>query len=88
MENNGFKHYSKAEIQNCQIDGLENIPDRGMNIFSRRAILNVAMLLKDSPVAKIICSVLLDATENKTVVKEKALYQYLAKEIFLWRIIL
>lgn len=70
LEENGFKHFSKSEIQNGQAVQLASIPNRGINIFSRRAILNVAMLLRDSQVAKTIRSVLLDATENKTVVKE------------------
>lgn len=70
LAENGFKHFSKSEIQNGQAVQLASIPNRGINIFSRRAILNVAMLLRDSHVAKTIRSVLLDATENKTVVKE------------------
>ena len=44
--------------------------NKGVRIFTRRTILNVAMLLRDSEVAKQIRTVLLDATENTTVVKE------------------
>lgn len=56
-----------ADIKSiCQIQSRA----KELTIFTRRAILNVAMLLRDSTVAKTIRSVLLDATENKTVVKE------------------
>lgn len=67
---NGFSLKRKEEILNVLGGQLGTIPNRGMNVFSRRAILNVAMLLRDSRVAKTIRSVLLDATENKAVVKE------------------
>lgn len=56
-----------ADIKSiCQIQSRA----KELTIFTRRAILNTAMLLRDSTVAKTIRSVLLDATENKTVVKE------------------
>ena len=56
-----------ADIKSiCQIQSRA----KELTIFTRRAILNVAMLLRDSQVAKTIRSVLLDATESKTVVKE------------------
>ena len=44
--------------------------NKGVRIFTRRTILNVAMLLRDSEVAKQIRTVLLDATENTNVIKE------------------
>ena len=56
------------------LDDNDNIlfsgSNKGVRIFTRRTILNVAMLLRDSAVAKQIRTVLLDATENTTVVKE------------------
>ena len=56
----------KSLKDTCQIQSRA----KALTTFSRRAILNTAMLLRDSTVAKTIRSVLLDATENKTVVKE------------------
>ena len=56
----------KSLKDTCQIQSRA----KALTTFSRRAILNVAMLLRDSQVAKTIRSVLLDATESKTVVKE------------------
>lgn len=44
--------------------------NKGIMLFTRRSILNLAMMLEGSQVAKTIRSVLLDATESKTVVKE------------------
>ena len=44
--------------------------NKGIMLFTRRTILNIAMMLDNSEVAKTIRSVLLDASENKTVVKE------------------
>lgn len=70
---NGYKTYEKEELKALKGE-LENPTTlkftSSLGVFSRRAILNVAMLLRDSQVAKTIRSVLLDATENKTVVKE------------------
>ena len=67
---NGLKVNTGNELTDiksvCQIQSRA----KALTTFSRRAILNVAMLLRDSQVAKTIRSVLLDATENTTVVKE------------------
>lgn len=56
----------KSLKDTCQIQSRA----KALTTFSRRAILNVAMLLRDSPVAKTIRLVLLDATESRAVVKE------------------
>ena len=71
LESNGLSAMKRSDFAS-DILSLTNISSkaRTLNIFSRRTILNVAMLLRDSQVAKTIRSVLLDATENKTVVKE------------------
>lgn len=68
LQNNGMKLYKKTEIldliQNRQPVGLENItskiPNRGMNLFPKRAVLNFAMLLTESKVAEEIRTMLLD----------------------------
>lgn len=58
---NGFRLYKKSEILNVLEGQLEiSIPNRGMNLFSKRTILNVGMLLRDSEVAKEIRTRLLD----------------------------
>ena len=55
LESNGMKLYSRNDIKNLigQKDAkLEiTIPNRGMILFSKRAILNVALLLKDNAIA-------------------------------------
>ena len=55
LESNGMKLYSRNDIKNLigQKDAkLEiTIPNRGMILFSKRAILNIALLLKDNVIA-------------------------------------
>lgn len=63
LESNGLKLNSKNDIKNLigQDVKLEiTIPNRGMKLFSKRAILNIGMLLRDSKVAKEVRSRLLD----------------------------
>lgn len=62
LELNGMKLYKRSEILIVLKGQLENIkiPNRGMKLFSKRTILNVGMLLRDSKVAKEIRSRLLD----------------------------
>ena len=73
LSENGYMIYEKDELK--VLKGELGNPTSlkfasSLGVMSRRAILNVAMLLRDSPVAKTIRSVLLDATESKIVVKE------------------
>ncbi|MBN1076023.1 hypothetical protein DVV91_17010 [Clostridium botulinum] len=61
LENNGFKLHKRNEILNVLKGQLEiSIPNRGMNLFSKRSVLNVGMLLRDSMVAKEVRTMLLD----------------------------
>lgn len=62
LECNGMKLYKRSEILIVLKGQLENIkiPNRGMKLFSKRTILNVGMLLRDSKVAKEVRSRLLD----------------------------
>ena len=61
LTSNGFRLYKRSEILNVLKGQLEiTIPNRGMNLFTKRAILNVGMLLRDSEVAKELRSRLLD----------------------------
>lgn len=65
LTTNGFGIRKRKEILNVLKEQLEiNIPNRGMNLFPKRAILNVAMLLRDSEVAKEIRTRLLDIVQN------------------------
>lgn len=58
---NGFKLYKRSEILNVLKGQLEiSIPNRGMNLFSKRSVLNVGMLLRDSKIAQEIRTMLLD----------------------------
>lgn len=73
LSENGYMIYEKDDLK--FLKGELGNPTSlkfasSLGVMSRRAILNVAMLLRDSQVAKTIRSVLLDTTENKTVVKE------------------
>ena len=63
--NNGFKLYKRSEILNVLKGQLEiTIPNRGLNLFSKRAILNVGMLLRDSKIAQELRSRLLDVVHD------------------------
>ena len=65
---NGYRLYKKSEIEEI-LKGhnvtLEiSVPNRGMNLFSKRAILNIGMLLRDSEIAKELRSRLLDIVHD------------------------
>ena len=61
LESNGMRLYKRAEILTVLEGQLGiTVPNRGMKLFPKRAILNVGMLLRDSNVAKEVRSRLLD----------------------------
>ena len=68
ISSNGYKLYTKKELE--EILKLQNatleitIPNRGLNLFSKRAILNVGMLLVDCKVAEEVRSRLLDVAQD------------------------
>lgn len=70
LEGNGLRLTTKDELSSLKELGYISKNSGNVNVFTRRTILNVAMLLRDSEVAKQIRTVLLDATENTTVIKE------------------
>ena len=70
LEGNGLRLTTKDELSSLKELGYISKNSGNVNIFTRRTILNVAMLLRDSEVAKQIRTVLLDATENANVIKE------------------
>lgn len=62
LKEDGYKIFSKKDLENLQDEGLE-IPNRGITVFPRRAILRIGMLLRDSLVAKKVRSYLLNIEE-------------------------
>lgn len=75
LEENGFKKMSYKEIK--EISNTDNMSElrisrQGANIFSKRAILNVAMLLRDSEIAKRVRTALLDQQETMTTEQKVA----------------
>ena len=70
--NNGMKTFSNKEIKALNIqDECFKIPNRGMILFNKRAILNVGMLLTDSPIAKQVRTLLLDNHEQLNNIHKK-----------------
>ncbi|WP_294406051.1 Bro-N domain-containing protein [uncultured Clostridium sp.] len=64
LSDNGMKCYRKSEISlMVQSEPLE-IPNRGMNLFPKRVILNVGMLLTQSEVVRELRSRLLDIVHD------------------------
>lgn len=81
LEENGLKVFKKKEIEEIlKTDNtfLEKIPNRGMRLITKRVLLNIAMLLRDSKIAKAVRKRLLDiiqdSEENKgsinTIIEE------------------
>lgn len=65
LESNGLKMYKRSEILSILKGELEiKVPNRGQKLFSKRAILNVGMLLRDSEIAKEVRSRLLDIVHD------------------------
>lgn len=76
-----MKLYKKNDIEGLigqDVKLEKSIPNRGMKLFSKRAVLNIGMLLRDSDIAKEVRSRLLDIEyesdnaiqENGNTVKE------------------
>ena len=74
LESNGLKLNSKNDIKNLIGHDVKleiAIPNRGMKLFPKRAILNIGMLLRDSKVAKEVRTRLLDIEyESSKAVQE------------------
>lgn len=77
LQSNGMKLYKRAEILNVleghlgnNIEHLE-VPNRGMNLFNKRSILNVGMLLTESKVAEQVRTLLLDNHEQLNNIHKK-----------------
>lgn len=62
LKEDGYKVLSRKEFENLHEASLE-IPNRGLAIFPRRAILRIGMVLRDSVIAKQVRSYLLNIEE-------------------------
>jgi phage antirepressor YoqD-like protein len=69
LESNGMKTMKHGEIKdlvNSEMFSQLKISGNGATVFSKRAVLNIAMLLRDSSVAKRVRTALLDQQEHLT----------------------
>ena len=65
LNKNGMKTFTNKELKSLNIqDECFKIPNRGMILFNKRAILNVGMLLTESPIAEQVRTLLLDNHEQ------------------------
>ena len=65
LNKNGMKTFTNKELKSLNIqDECFKIPNRGMILFNKRAILNVGMLLTESPIAEEVRTLLLDNHEQ------------------------
>lgn len=85
LRENGFKFLGYSEIKEMvNSDNMSElkISRRGANVFSKRALLNVGMLLRDSEVAQRVRTALLDQQETITD-EQKTLHIDKEKELAL-----
>lgn len=68
---NGFRLYKRSEILKITNDTDLNIPNRGINLFNKKSVLYIAMLLTESEVAKKV--------REELLLTNPALYSELSK---------
>lgn len=85
LSNNGYRVLMKDELTCLKKVGIIKKQVGKLGVFTRRAVLNVAMLLRDSKVAKAIRKELLDLTELDSA-KEIISYNVNEKERLLLNI--
>lgn len=66
---NGYEKFEGEQLKDIKSTCKIQSRARSLSVFTRRTVLNVAMLLRDSEIAKEIRSKLLDTTETKETVK-------------------
>ena len=72
LNKNGMKTFTNKELKSLNIqDECFKIPNRGMILFNKRAILNVGMLLTESPIAEEVRTLLLDNHEQLNNIHSK-----------------
>lgn len=60
LEQYGYRAYKKSEILNLQVEGLENIPNRGLRLYPIKAVILIGMMLTESEVAEQLRSDIMD----------------------------
>ena len=69
---NGMKKFTNKELKSLNIqDEYFKIPNAGMILFNKRSILNVGMLLTESPIAEEVRTLLLDNHEQLIHIHDK-----------------
>ena len=69
---NGMKKFTNKELKSLNIqDEYFKIPNTGMILFNKRSILNVGMLLTESPIAEEVRTLLLDNHEQLNNIHKK-----------------
>ena len=68
---NGYSYMKKSEIILMVHNEPIEIPNRGTGIFTRRAILNVGMLLRDGEIAHQVRISLLNMSDNKEAIQQE-----------------
>ena len=72
LTKNGMKKFTNKELKSLNIqDEYFKIPNTGMILFNKRSILNVGMLLTESPIAEDVRALLLDNHEQLTNIHDK-----------------
>lgn len=64
LEEYGHRTYKKSEILNLQVEGLENIPNRGLRLYPIKSVIVVGMMLTESEVAKKLRKDIIDILFN------------------------
>lgn len=52
LEKYGYRTYKKSEVLNLQLEGLENIPNRGLRLYPIKVVILIGMMLTESEVAE------------------------------------
>ena len=72
LNKNGMKKFTNKELKSLNIqDEYFKIPNAGMILFNKRSILNVGMLLTESPIAEEVRNLLLDNHEQLNNIHKK-----------------
>lgn len=64
LEKYGYRVYKKSEILNLQVEGLENIPNRGLRLYPIKSVILIGMMLTESEVAEHLRSDIMDVLFN------------------------
>ena len=76
LKSYGYRVYKKSEILNLQLEGLENIPNRGLRLYPIQAIIIIGMMLTDSSIAEKLRSDII-----KKIFSPKEEFNFDAKEL-------